>query len=98
MLAWTSTKAYHEIRLGLPEARRRVLDQIIFYIRTRHEPPTGSELVEFSGLAGAWKRLSELERAGCAHRGAARKCTVTGRTARTWRPGPANQERGLFDE
>lgn len=90
-ISWTSSRAYFDVMEKLPAVRKEVLRQLVFYWDTRHHAPTARELTVFCGLDGTWKRLSELENASAVHRSERRKCTITGRLAETWLPGPRKE-------
>ena len=84
----TSLKAYYEILDKLPKRRAQVLEQLKMYIDTNKRGPTAQELVGWSDLQGAWKRLPELAKMGAAHKCGERRCSITGATAATWALGP----------
>lgn len=84
----TSAKAYREISeegtLG------RLQKRVVGAIRRATSPMTANEITavlksDDEVNVSYHKRLSELERAGIIKRADSRKCTVTGRTACTWR-------------
>jgi len=88
----TDRKAYYEIKATLPERQRAVLQQLEYYFSTKRRAPTAQELDSFSQIDGGWKRLSELEAKRVVHKGKARRCTITGKTAHTWELGLPKEE------
>jgi hypothetical protein len=81
----TSREAYDKILAHLPERRREVFDALVRYHRERKRWPTATELKTFSGMEGAWKRLSELVDMGLVEKGSPRKCDETGQRVHTWK-------------
>ena len=96
-MSWTSTKSYYEILGSLPERRAKVFKALQEYVNVaKMDPPTARELCKFFDLDGGWKRLPELEKENLVHRGPARACKISGKTANTWIPGPKPAEGDLF--
>lgn len=82
MLHPTSLEAYQEVRPKIPGKHLAVL----LWMKEHREllPATAQEISQH--VHCAWKRLSELERAGLVRRVAMRFCKVTSRHAVTWEP------------
>lgn len=78
----TSSEAFAELRQSglLGETQRRVLAAL----REAKRPVTGREIEHYREMPGAWKRLSELERAGLVRRCGTIKCSITKRKATAW--------------
>lgn len=86
----TSFEAGESVRPRLPHTHTRIL----MVMNQLHSvsgfpalfPPTSREIdAVATGRLESHRRLVEMERLGLVVRGPARKCQITGRSARTWR-------------
>ena len=68
--------------------QRRGMAEVAFALLRSHPGRTACELEELAGLRNGQirKRLNDLLSAGRAKQGVARRCAVTGKTAREWWP------------
>ena len=79
----TSLQAYREIQPELPQREREVLAAVLLWPdRTAYELV---KLLDAADVNGVRPRLTALQARGIVARGIKRECTVTGKTAYTWR-------------
>jgi DNA-binding MarR family transcriptional regulator len=77
----TSIQAYHELKAT---GKLSALQSLVLDALRKCGPMSGREIERATGINGAWKRCSELQRMGYVTSTEKRTCTVTGKQVYVW--------------